>query len=121
MHNCVIPALVGQQFGGRTQLGQVVQHVVDVLMGGRPCVEVAGLCVAADNPYELALGEQVPNNTAIFEYGLDAARPHGLEHGSRRYGAGRPFGEVHFDVRVAGQPEVRRVVDHKRRLVVGRK
>lgn len=121
VYDGVIAALVGQQFGRRAQLGQVVQHVVDVLVRGRPGVEVAGLRVAADHPYELALREQVPDDAAVLEHGLDAARPHGLEHRRRRYGAGRPFGEVHFDVRVAGQPEVRRVVHHERGLVVGRK
>lgn len=94
--------------------------MVYILVAGQPGVHVPRLQVAGDDAYEFAVGEQVPDDAAVLENGLDAARPHWLVHGRRDRDAGRPFGEIHFDVRAAGQPEVRCVVHHDRGLVVGR-
>jgi len=98
----------------------MVQHMVNVLLTGGPSVQVARLHVTADDAYEFPFRKQVPDDATVFKYGLDGTRPHRLEYWLRRYGAGRPFREVHFDVRVTGQSKVRSVIDHERGLVVGR-
>lgn len=120
VHDAVVAVRVRNQFGGRPEHGQMVEHVIDVLMVGRPGVQVPGLQVAADHPYEFAVGKQVPDDAAVLQHGFDAARPHRFEYGRGRYGADRPFGEVHLDVRVAGQPEVRGMVHDEHGFVVGR-
>lgn len=98
----------------------MVEHVIDVLVAGRPAVQVARLQVAADDAYQLAFGEQVPDDAAVLDHGFDTTGPHRLEHGLELHDARRPFDEVHLDVSVAGQSEVRRVVDDERGLVVDR-
>lgn len=76
VHHAVVTARGRQELGRRADRGQVLQQMIDILVAGQPGVHVPRLQVAGDDAYELAVGEQVPDDAAVLEHGLDAARPH---------------------------------------------